>query len=70
MPVGSLLNPLGIGALVYADWCTSDAMPSIHKYGEASPGFICEVFLGKEKEKENKSCNLKESIGHLLSNIF
>jgi hypothetical protein len=31
-----------LGALVYVDWFTRDA---IHKCGDASLGFLCEVFL-------------------------
>lgn len=53
-PLGTgTLNPLGIGTLVYADWCTRyDIHPQIWGV-EASPGFLCEVFLEKEKEKES-----------------
>jgi hypothetical protein len=41
------LNSLGLGALVYTNGFTTNA---IHEYGESSLGFPCVVFLGKKRK--------------------
>jgi hypothetical protein len=43
------LDPFRLGALGYANKFTID---TIHKCGEASLGFPCEVFLRKKKQEK------------------
>jgi hypothetical protein len=48
-----------LGALVYANGFTMDA---IHKCGEASLGFPCEVFLRKKTNKKKNYSPLHLSV--------